>query len=124
MYLTYDDYAQLGGTADKDKYKLLEFKTRKHLDLLTDCRIQRMSQVPEAVKLCMVSMIDIEAKAGIEAQISSPQVSSFTTDGYSESYRQQMDVNQVRQAQNDIVRAMLYGELDDEGTPLLYRGLY
>lgn len=124
MYLTYDDYVQLGGTADKDKYKLLEFKARKHLDLLTDCRIQRMSQVPEAVKLCMVSLIDIEAKAGVEAQISSPQVSSFTTDGYSESYRQQMDVNQVAKAQNDVIKAMLYGELDDEGTPLLYRGLY
>lgn len=125
MYLTFDDYVILNGTAaTEEEFPMLEFKARKRLDYLTDCRIQAMAKVPEAVRMCMVSMINIEAKAGAEAQLSSPQVSSFTTDGYSESYKQAPGIDEVQQEQDKLVRSMLYGELDDNGVPLLYRGLY
>lgn len=125
MYLTFDDYVILNGTAaTEEEFPMLEFKARKRLDYLTDCRIQAMAKVPEAVRMCMVSMINIEAKAGAEAQLSSPQVSSFTTDGYSESYKQAPGISEVQQEQDKLVRSMLYGELDDTGVPLLYRGLY
>lgn len=124
MYLTFDEYVKLNGTAAAAEFPLLEFKMRKRLDYLTDCRIQAMAKVPEAVKMCLASMINIEKNAGAEAQLSSPQVSSFTTDGYSESYRQAPETTDVQAEQDRLVRTMLYGELDDDGIPLLYRGLY
>lgn len=124
MYLNYEEYAALNGSASKAEFPILEFKMRKVLDYLTDSRIQKMAKVPEAVKMCMVSMIDIESNVGVDAQVKNPQVSSFSTDGYTESYAKPMDAAEASQAEIDVIKAMLWGETDDEGMPLLYRGLY
>lgn len=124
MYLTHDEYKALGGTADHDSFSLLEFKARKRIDYLTDCRVQRMAEVPEAVKLCMTSMINLESKLGIDAQTDSPQVSSFSTDGYTETYAKSLSVDDVQREQDKLVSEMLYGEADDDGIPLLFRGLF
>ena len=124
-YLTFQEYTTYGGTAvTQTQFTTAEFKARKRIDYLTDCRVQNMATVPDAVKLCMTSIINAEAAAGADALASSPLVASFTTDGYSESYgsaaEQQAALNN---ALNKQIKEMLYGELDDNGTPLLYRGL-
>lgn len=123
-YLTYSEYQAYGGTITDAAFPTAEFKARKRIDYLTDSRVQDMENVPEAVKLCMTSIINADAASGADALASSPLVASFTTDGYSESYGGAAEQQAALQAAlSRQIKEMLYGELDDNGTPLLYRGL-
>lgn len=123
-YLTYEEYQQYGGTLPETDFTIYEFKCRKRIDYLTDCRVQAMESVPEAVKLCMMSLINIDNKSGVEAQIDNPVVTSFSTDGYSESYGKAIGAADAEASMTAAIKSSLYGELDDNGVPLLYRGVY
>lgn len=124
-YLTFEEYTAYGGSAvTQEQFPTAEFKARKRIDYLTDSRVQNMETVPDAVKLCMTSIINAETATGADALASSPLVASFNTDGYSESYGSAADQQAALQnALNRQIREMLSGEFDDNGTPLLYRGL-
>lgn len=123
VYLSYDEYKELGGTLPQSEFPLLEFKARKRIDYLTDSRVQNMAAVPMAVKMCMLSIMEVDSIAGAEAQAKKPVVTSFNTDGYSESYGKAMSVKDAASSMDDTIRTGLYGELDDYGVPLLYRGV-
>lgn len=123
MYLTYDEYTEYGGTMAQAAFTLAEFKAQKRIDYLTDSRVKAMASVPEAVKLCIMAIMDMESKVGTEAQVSNPVVTSYNTDGYSESYGKAMGTDEADLAMNKTVKAYLSGEVDDYGVPLLYRGL-
>lgn len=123
-YLTYEEYTGYGGTLPETDFVLVEFKARKQIDYWTDSRVQNMAEVPEAVKLCMMQAIKYDATYGVEAQADNPVISSYNTDGYSESYGSAQE--QAQAAHKSLyrtVRNLLYGELDDKGVPLLYRGV-
>lgn len=122
-YLTYEEYANYGGSASQTAFTPLEFKARKRIDYLTANRVQAMEEVPEAVKLCMVCIMNIEQTAGAEAQVTSPQITSFNTDGYSESYGKALSADDAETQIKKQIESMLYGEVDDNGVPLLYRGV-
>lgn len=122
-YLTYAEYQARGGTSSEQAFNMLEFRARKRIDRITFSRVQDMQLVPEAVKMCMMSLIDTDSKLGIEAQAANPVVTSFNTDGYSESYGKALSVADADNAMSASVRSMLWGETDDNGVPLLYRGL-
>ena len=123
QYLTYAEYQNYGGTASETAYPMLEFRARKRIDRLTFSRVQNMEEVPEAVKLCMMSLIGIDSKVGAEAQAENPVVTSFNTDGYSESYGKALSVEDADKTMSASIHSMLWGEMDDNGVPLLYRGL-
>lgn len=122
-YLTYDEYKEMGGAVPQTEFIQLEFKARKRIDYLTDSRVKDMANIPEAVKMCMMSLITIEAAVGVEAQVLNPVVTSYNTDGYSESYGKAMGAEDAAVSMNATVRTLLYGETNDEGIPLLYRGV-
>jgi len=122
-YLTYSEYTEYGGSASKTDFTMLEFKARKRIDRLTASRVQNMGSVPKAVKLCMTSLIEIDRKAGVEAQVNNPVVTSFNTDGYSESYGKALSVADAEKSMSATIKSMLWGETDDNGVPLLYRGV-
>lgn len=121
-YLTHDEYKSYGGTLDLTAFRPLELKSRKRIDYLTDSRVQNMAVVPEAVKLCAFALIGMENVVGAEAQATNPAVTSFSTDGYSESYGNALNADAARAQMNKLVGEYLYGERDDNGVPLLYRG--
>ncbi len=125
VYLTFEEYTAYGGSAvTQEQFPTAEFKARKRIDYLTDSRVQNMETVPDAVKLCMTSIINAETATGADALASSPLVASFNTDGYSESYGSAAEQQTAMQtALNRQIKEILYGETDDNGTPLLYRGL-
>lgn len=123
-YLTYERYKQLGGTLDGTAFTLAEFKARKRVDYLTASRVQKMANVPDAVTLCVFALIGLETSIGAESQISSPLVTSYNTDGYSESYGNIPTIAESDAIMNKTVRAYLTDERDDKGIPLLYRGVY
>ena len=124
MYLTFEEYQSYGGTLPETDFTLAEFKARKRVDYLTDSRVENMAEVPEAVKLAMMSIIKADGAVGVDAQAGAPLVASFSTDGYSANYGSAADqtANVERQLNREIGR-LLYGVKDDEGVPLLYRGL-
>ena len=123
QYLTYAEYTGYGGTLPEQDFTLFEYKCRKRIDYLTDSRVQAMQVVPESVKMCMMMLIGIDASAGVEAQINNPMVTSFSTDGYSESYGKAVGATEAEASMNATIRTSLYGEVDDNGVPLLYRGV-
>jgi len=122
-YLSYDEYKEYGGTMAQADFTLAEFKAEKRIDYLTDTRVKAMSAVPEAVKLCIMAIMNMESKVGTEAQVSNPVVTSFNNDGYSESYGKAMGSAEADVAMNSVVKEYLSGECNDYGVPLLYRGL-
>lgn len=127
QYLTYGEYITYGGddNVETSDFNLMEFKARKRIDYLTGCRVQAMKTVPEAVKRTMMIIIKHDARYDADAQADNPLITSYTTDGYSESYGG-ADA-QTRAAEANLTRSirdLLYGEVDDRGVPLLYRGVY
>lgn len=122
-YLTYDEYVNYGGTATQTAFPPLEFKARKQIDYLTASRVQNMASVPEAVKLCMVTVMNMVQATGAEAQATNPQLTSFNNDGYSESYGNALSADDTAKQTKKEIESMLYGEVDDNGVPLLYRGV-
>ena len=121
-YLEYSEYVTYGGSADQTAFPLLEFKARKQIDLLTANRVQNMAVVPEAVKMCMITIMNMDQASGAEAQATNPQLTSFNNDGYSESYGNALTADDTAKQITKQITAMLYGEVDDNGVPLLYRG--
>ena len=124
QYLTYEEYVALGGDMGAADFTLAEFKARSRIDWLTLGRVQYMQTVPEEVKLAMMVLIKVDSKYSADAQAGNAIVSSFSTDGYSESYGGASEQSSTAQAQaNKEVCKMLFGVLDDAGVPLIYRGL-
>jgi len=124
LYLTYDEYQSYGGALPEADFTLAEFKARKRVDYLTDSRVEAMAEVPEAVKLAMMSIIKTDGAVSVDAQAGAPLVASFSTDGYSENYGSAADQTaNVEKQLNAEIRRLLYGVKDDNGVPLLYRGV-
>lgn len=121
QYLTYEEYRNYGGNLTEPDFTFYEFKARKRIDLFTFNRVQKMQEVPESVKLCMYSIINIDSNIGIESQSKQPRVASFNTDGYSQSFST-LSIDDAQKSIDDMIRTCLQGECDDNGTPLLYRG--
>lgn len=126
MYLSYEEYKNLGGTLSETDFKMAEFKARKRIDYLTADRVKAMAEaglVPEAVQLCIVSLVELESKVGAAAQVDNPVVTSFTTDGYTEHYGNALSAVEANAEMDKLVRQLLFGEVDLCGVPLLYRGV-
>ena len=103
LYLTYQEYKSYGGELSETAFIPLEFKSRKRIDYLTDSRVQNMIAVPAAVKLCMYVLIGMESSVGRSEQA--------------------MDADTANAQMDALTKEYLYGEKDDNSTPLLYRGL-
>lgn len=125
QYLTYEEYVGYGGTMSESEFTIAEFKARSRIDWLTLARVKAMQEVPEEVKLAMMVIINVDAKYSIDSQASGGGIiSSYSTDGYSESYGGITEQTETAEAQtNKQVYRMLFGVLDDNGVPLIYKGL-
>lgn len=76
MYITYDEYIEMGGTAEQSSFSQLELLARKKLDYWTQNRI---TDPDEDVKLCMTIIIN----AIYDIESGDQDVSSFSNDGVS-----------------------------------------
>lgn len=123
MYIEISYYLANGGTEmDDAAFSRNEYRARKIVDRLTQNRVTKMQNVPEAVQRLMVELVTLEATQGAAALDNQP-VSSFSNDGYSETYAQPMTAETVKQLEMDLVVDYLAEETDDNGTPLLYLGV-
>lgn len=123
MYIDRTYYKANGGTEmDDAAFSRNEYRARKIVDRLTQNRVTKMQNVPEAVQRLMVELVTLEATQGAAALENQP-VSSFSNDGYSETYAQPLTAETVKQLEMDLVVDYLAEETDDNGTPLLYLGV-
>ena len=124
MYIDYVYFQEHGGTTGLTcaTFARDEFRARKLVDRLTQGRVAKMKAVPEAVKLLMVELILMEGTQGA-ALLESQPVTSFSNDGYSETYADPLTADRVKELETDLILQYLSGEVDDNGTPLLYLGV-
>ena len=123
MYIDLEYFKANGGTdMTEAAFSRNEFRARKLVDRLTQGRVQNMAQVPEAVQRLMVELIRLEENQGAELA-AHPAVTSFTNDGYSETYADPLTGERVKEIECALVLEYLSEEVDDQGVPLLYLGV-
>lgn len=124
MYIDLSYYVCNGGRemTDAAAFSRLEFRARKIVDRITQGRVNGMPEPPEAVKRLMVELVTLEATQASELVENQP-VTSFTNDGYSETYAQPLTAETVKQIELDLIVEYLANERDHNGTPLLYLGV-
>lgn len=120
MYLSQNEFEAYTGECAAKGFPRWEYRARRVIDAHTFGRVGKMTKVPEAVKRLMAELIKLEVAA--DAARRGEQVKSFSNDGYSESY-ETFDLTSIEQIQRDTVTCYLLDEVDDNGTPLLYKGV-
>ena len=135
MYLTYEEYQDMGGTLDETAFTDFEFHARVKVDWYTFNRLQRETEFPEAVKRCMYQLIKLlqeVAQANVTGATSADGavaagVASQSNDGVSISYNtlSARDAADMAGKQiQDTVTQYLQGIMNSLGHKLLYRGVY
>lgn len=132
-YLSFEEYLCFGGDSGVGiHFDKAEFRARKLVDKYTCNRIRDMEDVPKAVKVLMGELITLEVARGISvvlgdcgktAFLGNQAVSSFSNDGYSETYAEPLTAERLRSMEEELILTYLGGELDDNGVPLLYLGV-
>ena len=125
QYLTYSEYQALGGTLDQSPFNILEYESRRRINIKTQNRLSS-DDIPQEVKLCEFNMINSIEKYFNTTKNIEGNLASESTDGYSISYITIKDVASIvsskEQELNDIIRTYLLGVIyNDEH--LLYVGI-
>lgn len=131
QYLTRQEYIDLGGSQiEETPFNLLEFEARRQIDIRTFNRLKGVDseKIPQEVKLCEYNLINSiqEFASSTNGAISTGNVASETTDGYSVSYinaSQISDIVKSKQSEiDDIIRTYLLGVVYN-GEHLMYCGV-
>lgn len=128
QYLTYEEYKALGGTLDLMPFNLLEFESRRRIDIRTQNRLKDSAYIPQEVKLCVYNLIDsMSTYDETLSNISSKgNIASESTDGYSISYITADRISDIVKSKSaeldDIIRTYLLGVIYN-GEHLMYLGV-
>lgn len=127
MYLTYDEYDEMGGGMSEDAFARFEMKARRRIDAATFGRLQGESPVRDAVKNCMFELIQAMHEDEINVGFSGREISSMSNDGVSVTYASGNSRTGVQSGSGarymGIIRAWLTGETDACGNNILYAGV-
>lgn len=136
MYLTYEEYQDMGGTLEEDSYTKFEFRAESIIDWYTFNRLANETEYPEKVKKCMYMLIDIlvnqDSAMGIpegdyDGDGGASSIASQSNDGVSVSYNV-LSASEAYKYSNEeignVVKRTLQGVVNTLGRKLLYRGLY
>ena len=121
IYLTYDEYVEIGGTLDLTAFNRNIARASGMIDNATFCRIEKMSNVPENAKHLCRDLIEYLARNNVTELTVTSLSQSAGAVSESESYK----VKTSEEMQEEISK-MIYDYLgscfDDNGNLLLYRG--
>lgn len=139
-YLTYEEYAEMGGSLDETAFTSLALDAQGYIDWYTFNRLWkeewRTEEIMERVKICMYQLIrllsaksnmltpDVSSSGGINI---SAQVKSQSNDGVSTEYgvlNADVLYAKIGQEVEDSIKRYLNGVMNSVGRKLLYRGLY
>lgn len=114
MYLSYDEYINFGGTVSEAAFSRLCYKACAEIDELTAGRAGNMQDIPDAVRMCAVELIEL-----FNSENRRDGVTSASNDGVSVTYAQK----DIEKEAGAVIRSYLGNISDDSGTPLLYLGV-
>ena len=120
-YLTYEEYSNMGGICDLTAFNRNIDRACGVIDNATHRRIECMTEVPQRAKALCRDLIEYLANDfGSSKQVSSH---SQSAGGVSESESFVVRSIEERAGEiGDMVKDYLLNEVDNNGTPLLYRG--
>ena len=130
QYLTFTEYRGLGGTLDETPFNLLEFESRRQIDIRTQNRLKEVSseKIPQEAKLCvfdLIGIIDSYVKS-VDSAKGNSNIASESIDGYSVTYVKSTQIKEIIQSKsveiNDIIRTYLL-EVIYNGEHLMYVGM-
>ncbi|MBQ5317511.1 MAG: hypothetical protein J6K17_00260 [Oscillospiraceae bacterium] len=121
VYLTYEEYITIGGTLDLTAFNRNIDRVCGIIDNATQNRIKGMKNAPDKVKpLCRDILEYFASDFGSSKQVSNH---SQSAGGVSESESFVIRSIEERAGEiDDMIKDYLLNEVDDNGTPLLYRG--
>lgn len=121
IYLTYDEYLEIGGMVDLSAFNRNIARASGMIDNATFCRIEKMSKIPDNAKHLCRDLIEYLVRNSITDLTVTSRSQSAGTVSESESYVVKTADDWVNE-----ITGMIYDYLgscvDDNGTPLLYRG--
>ena len=119
--LTYEEYSNMGGVLDLTAFNRNIDRACGIIDNATHNRIECMAEVPQRAKALCRDLVEYLANDfGSSKQISNH---SQSAGGVSESESFVIRSIEERAGEiDDMVKDYLLNEVDDNGTPLLYRG--
>ena len=115
MYLTYEEYKDMGGSLDESQFNRYAVEASYKIREATFGRIKKPS---DAVKDCMMRLVDLCK----ESDPSTERVSSFSHDGLNQTF-QRSTQDEVKRKTREIIRSYLINEVAEDGTPLMYCGV-
>lgn len=126
MYLTYDEFENMGGSIAEEVFPRFEMKARKRLDAVTFGRLMDENPARECVKMCMCELISAMYEDERVAGASGREVSAVANDGVSVTYASGGGDGAAHGGgarYTGIVRNWLTGEVDTNGVSLIYAGV-
>ena len=118
--ITQKEYVELTGAPNvPNNFRQLNYEASAYVNKMTFNRINTPS---DAVKYCVCLIIDLLVQEKLDvAEVGN--LKSENVDGWSRSYATQDEVRKTYEDKKyDILKLYLINELDNNNTPLLYRG--
>ena len=130
QYLTFTEYRGLDGTLAETPFNLLEFESRRQIDIRTQNRLKEIDSedIPQEVKLCVFRLIETINNyiVSIESATGNSNIASENIDGYSVTYVKSTQIKEIIQSKSaeieDIIRTYLLGVVYN-GEHLMYMGV-
>ena len=121
VYLTYEEYTEIGGTLDLTAFNRNIDRTCGVIDNATHNRIEYMAEVPQRAKALCRDLVEYLARNDTTEIAVTSRSQSAGGVSESESYATKTADDVYGDIQN-MIYDYLMAETDDNGTPLLYRG--
>lgn len=114
QYLTYNEYKSLGGNLDETPFNLLEFEAQRKIDEKTQWRLKNVENIPQEVKMCVLSLINnLQTYISESNNISNKNIASESVGSYSVSYATGSQIQEIIKSKNielnDIIMTYLTG---------------
>lgn len=133
MYLTYEEYQNMGGTLDEPTFNSFEYEAEVLVNWYTFNRLKTDISIPVEVKRLMMYLITLAQqksdllKASGSGNALNAGITSQSNDGVSISYNT-LSAAQLMESlkgqEDEAVRRYLQAVTNEAGRKLLYRGLY
>lgn len=136
MYLTYEEYQNMGGTLDSTTFNDCEMEAETIVDWYTFNRLKGTTEYPEELSKCMyllIKYINMQSQlsgiptGGSNDRLVGGSITSQSNDGVSVSYNvlsaQELKADTDSKIKQ-IIQSTLQTATNELGKKLLYRGLY
>lgn len=129
MYLTYEEYQNIGGTLESASFEDLEFEAEMLINKYTYNRFKNDLKIPEEVKKCLMKIISMLAIKQKSLTVGNQEsgIASQSNDGVSISYNvlSASEAITIMETQiKDVISMYLNGIKNEAGRLVLYKGLY